>query len=409
MRLALALALSAGLAPALLTPAAVAQTRPPIDAGPANAADQTPAFPGQTRAPQPDEPTAFATETVATGLPRLWALEFLPDGRMLVTAKSGTMHIVGQDGRVGAMIQGVPSVDSRGQGGLLDLALDPGFADNHRIYISYSEPRGDGVNGTTVARAVLDMREGNTAALNSFEVIFRQTPGYAGTSHFGSRLAFRRDGTLFVTVGERSDTPIRDRAQALDAGMGKVFRINTDGSVPADNPFVGRDGAQPQIWSYGHRNLQSAIVDHAGDLWTVEHGPRGGDELNRPEAARNYGWPVITYGLNYNGTPVGDGITRHEGMEQPVYYWDPVIAPSGMAEYNGDLFPAWRGHFLIGGLAAKAIVVLAVEDGRVVTEEWVPLKARVRDVKVAPDGTVYAVTETGNSSNIVRVIPKKGS
>ncbi len=404
MRLAIALVLSAAL-----STAALAQSRPPVQTGPPNAPDQQPAFPGQTRAPQPDEPAVVATRIIATGLPKLWSMEFLPDGRMLVAANAGSMHIVTPNGAVGPMIAGVPSVDSRGQGGLLDIALDPDFADNHQIYFSYAEPRGDGLNGTSVARATLEMRDGNTGTLKALRVILRQKPDYAGTKHFGSRLAFAPDGTLFVTVGERSDTPIRDRAQDLSAGMGKIFRINTDGTVPDDNPFVGRADVQPEIWSYGHRNLQSAIVDDGGTLWTVEHGPRGGDELNRPEAGLNYGWPVITYGIDYDGDPIGAGITKKEGMEQPVYYWDPVIAPSGMAEYQGDMFPQWRGHFLIGGLKAHAVVVLNMQDGRVATEAWVPLNARVRDVTVGPDGAVYAVTETGNSSNIVKLVPRKGS
>ncbi|UOM35181.1 PQQ-dependent sugar dehydrogenase [Acuticoccus sp. I52.16.1] len=404
MRLAIALALSAALAGP-----GYAQSAPPVEVGPPDAPDQRPAFEGQTRAPQPDNPVPVATRIVATGLPKLWALEFLPDGRMLVTANSGSMHILTENGHVGPMIAGVPSVDSRGQGGLLDLALDPDFASNHQIYFSYAEPRGDGVNGTSVATATLELREGNTAALKGVRVIFRQKPGYAGTKHFGSRLAFAPDGTLFVTTGERSDTPIRDSAQALDAGMGKIFRINRDGTVPDDNPFAGREDVQPAIWSYGHRNLQSALVDADGRLWTVEHGPRGGDELNRPQAGLNYGWPVITYGVDYSGAPIGEGLTQMEGMEQPVYYWDPVIAPSGMAQYEGDQFPQWRGRFLVGGLKARAVVVLDVKDDKVVTEAWVPLNARVRDVKVGPDGAVYAVTETGNSSNIVKLVPRKGS
>ena len=404
MRIALALALSAGLAPA-----ALAQTRPPVDVGPANAPDQRPAFEGQTRAPQPAETLSVASETVAEGLPRLWAMEFLPDGRMLVTAKAGAMHVVTPDGEVGPEIAGVPEVDSRGQGGLLDVALDPDFADNSLVYVSYSEPRGDGTNATSVARGRLELGDDLAGSLEDVSVILRQTPSYAGTKHFGSRLAFRPDGTLFVTVGERSDTPIRDRAQDLSAGLGKIFRINPDGSVPEDNPFVDTADAQPEIWSYGHRNLQSALVDADGDLWTVEHGPRGGDELNRPEAGLNYGWPVITYGLTYGGQPVGEGITQKDGMEQPVYYWDPVIAPSGMAQVRGDLFEAWRGHLLVGGLKTKDIAVLDITDGRVETEARVPIGARVRDVKMGPDGAVYAVTESSSSSSILKLTPRTGS
>ncbi|MGX1308358.1 glucose/arabinose dehydrogenase [Amorphus suaedae] len=383
-----------------------AQTREPVQTARPNAPDQKPAFPGQTRAPQPAEAANVRTETVATGLPQLWAMEFLPDGRLLVTAKRGTMHVVGGDGAAGPAIKGVPEVVSRGQGGLLDVALAPDFARSGMIYFSFSEPRDGGANGTSVARARLQTDASGAGALSGTEVIFRQTPAYAGNKHFGSRLAFAPDGTLFVTVGERSDTPIRDQAQDISSGLGKVFRINPDGSVPSGNPFVGRAGAQPEIWSYGHRNLQSATIDARGRLWTVEHGPRGGDELNRPQAGRNYGWPIITYGLDYSGAPIGTGITSKAGMEQPVYYWDPVIAPSGMAAYDANAIPEWKGALLVGGLQSRGLVVLRMNGDRVATEEWVPLDARVRDVRVGPDGAVYALTEArGAGSSIVRISP----
>jgi glucose/arabinose dehydrogenase len=381
-------------------------TRAPVQTAQPNAPGQSPAFAGQTRAPQPAESARVRSQTVASGLPQLWAMEFLPDGRALVTAKHGAMHIVGAGGKAGPPLSGLPEIDARGQGGLLDVALAPDFAQSHMIYFSFSEPRGGRANGTSVARARLETDSQGGGRLSGTEVIFRQTPAYAGTKHFGSRLAFAPDGTLFVTVGERSDTPIRDQAQDISSGLGKVFRINPDGSVPADNPFVGRAGAQPEIWSYGHRNLQSATVDAQGRLWTVEHGPRGGDELNRPRAGRNYGWPVITYGINYNGAPIGDGITSKAGMEQPVYYWDPVIAPSGMAAYEADAIPQWKGALLVGGLQSRGLVVLRMDGDRVATEEWVPLGARVRDVRIGPDGAVYAVTEErGAGSSIVRIAP----
>lgn len=369
-----------------------------------NAPDQEPAFDNQTRAPQPPQDTSVATEVVAEGLPHLWSMEFLPDGRMLVAAKEGAMHIVAEDGTVGPAIQGVPEVDSAGQGGLLDIALAPDFEESGRIYFSFAEPR-EGGNGTSVASATLAMNEEGAASLEDVSVIFRQMPTYDGDMHFGSRLVFGNEGNLFVTVGERSDQPIRDQAQALDSGLGKVFRITSEGEVPDDNPFVDEEGAQPEIWSYGHRNLQAATLDDEGRLWTVEHGPRGGDELNQPQAGLNYGWPIITYGLTYGGQPVGEGVTRKEGMEQPVYYWDPVIAPSGMAQYEGEEFPEWQGDFLIGGLVSQGLVVLHMEDGRVAYEERVPLDARVRDVKVGPDGAVYVVTENRNSgsSEILRL------
>jgi len=389
----------------LLASAALAQSRPPVEQGPKNAPNQEPAFPGQTRAPQSDNPPAIEVEEVAGGLPHLWSMEILPDGRFLVAAKAGEIYVVGKDGTTGAALAGVPEVDARGQGGLLDLALSPDFADDGLVFFSYAEPREGRQNGTTVARARLTLDGDGGGALENLEVIFRQMPSYAGTKHFGSRLVFAPDGTLFITTGERSDTPIRDQAQDTQSGLGKVFRINPDGSVPEDNPFVAEAPALPGIWSYGHRNLQSAVMTEAGELWTVEHGPRGGDELNKPEPGLNYGWPVITYGIAYNGTEVGNGITQKAGMEQPVYYWDPVIAPSGMAEYTGDAIPEWQGAFLVGGLVSRGLVILKHDGERVVTEDRVSLGARIRDVKAGPDGAIYAVTEQrgGGGSTILRL------
>jgi aldose sugar dehydrogenase len=293
---------------------------------------------------------------------------------------------------------------------LLDVALAPDFAQSGQIYFSFSEPREGGGNGTSVARATLKADEDDSGSLDNVEVIFQQTPAYDGNKHFGSRLTFAPDGKLFITVGERSDEPIRDQAQDLNSGLGKVFRINADGSTPQDNPFVGRQDAQEQIWSYGLRNVQSAALDGQGRLWTVEHGAKGGDELNRPEAGKNYGWPVITYGIAYSGRPIGEGITAKEGMEQPVYYWDPVIGPSGMAFYEGDAIPEWKNAFLVGGLVTQDLVVLHMDGDRVKAEERVPLGARIRDVKVGPDGAVYAVTESrGGASTILRITKDSAS
>lgn len=378
-----------------------ASAQQPAETAPPNADGQTPAFAGQTRTPQPATPTAFDVEPVAQRLPKAWAMEFLPDGAVLLTTKAGAMHVVSADGTVGEAIAGVPKVDDGGQGGLLDVALSPGFATDRRIYFSFSEPRGDG-NGTSVARARL---AADNAKLENVEVIFRQTPGWRNNKHFGSRLTFTPDGMLFVTVGERSDPASRVHAQDLASGFGKVFRIDADGAAPSDNPFVGKEGAQPQIWSYGHRNLQAAALDGQGRLWTVEHGPKGGDELNRPEAGRNYGWPVITYGEDYSGAPLGEGVTAREGMEQPAYFWDPVIGPSGMAWYGDGPFKAWKNSFLVGGLVSQGLVVLKIEGDRVASEERIPLDARIRDVKVGADGAVYALTESNGGSSILRVSP----
>lgn len=376
----------------------------PAETRPANAPDQEPAFENQTRAPQPETLVETTQNVIAEGLPQLWAMEFLPDGRMLVTAKGGALHIVTPEGEASEPIEGVPEVDARGQGGLLDVALANDFAETGTIYLSFAEPR-EGGNGTSVAKGKLVTADDGTAALEDVSVIFRQEPTYDGDKHFGSRIVPNADGSLFVTVGERSDEPIRDQAQDLASGLGKVFRIDADGKALADNPFVDTENAVPEIWSYGHRNLQSATLDGEGRLWTVEHGAKGGDELNKPEAGLNYGWPVVTYGVAYSGQKIGDGITQGDGTEQPVYYWDPVIAPSGMAYYDGDAIPEWDNAFIVGGLGSKGLVVLHMDGDKVATEERVDLGQRVRDVRVGPDGAVYAVTEDPNAgtSTIVKV------
>jgi len=391
-----------GAAPAEGTEAAPGE---PVETQPANAPDQEPAFPEQTRAPQPAEPVTTTTQTVAEGLPLLWAMEFLPDGRMLVSAKQGALHVIGEDGAAGPAIAGVPEVDARGQGGLLDVALTPDFADSGRIYFSYAEPR-EGGNGTTVASATLVLDEQGGGTLEDVTTIFAQQPTYDGDKHFGSRIVPNADGSLYITVGERSDDVTRVQAQELASGFGKVFHITAEGEPVDGNPFAETEGALPEIWSLGHRNVQSAALDADGRLWLVEHGARGGDELNRPEAGLNYGWPDVAYGVEYSGDAIGAGITADGETQQPVYYWDPVIAPSGMALYEGDEFPNWDNTFIIGGLVTTGLVVVHLgDDDRVAFEERIPLEARVRDVRVGPDGAIYAVTEDRqtNSSAIIRV------
>jgi glucose/arabinose dehydrogenase len=344
------------------------------------------------RSPTPEPVEGVVrVETVARGLEHPWALAFLPDGRLLVTERPGRLRTVERDGRLSQPFAGVPEVLARGQGGLLDIALDPRFGDNRLVYLSYAEPGEGGTAGTAVARGRL-----GDGRLEDVWVIYRQRPKVRGASHFGSRLVFARDGTLFVTQGERFD--YADQAQDLSSGLGKIVRINPDGSLPRDNPFVSHAGAQPEIWSYGHRNIQSAALHpETGQLWVVEHGARGGDELNRVEAGKNYGWPVIAYGVHYSGAKIGEG-TAKPGMEQPLYYWDPVIAPSGMAFYTGEAFPGWRGSILIGSLRPGLLVRLTLEGERVAREEryLAELDERIREVRQGPDGLLYLLTDHRN-------------
>ena len=338
--------------------------------------------------------------TVARGLQHPWGLAFLPDGRLLVTERPGRMRIVSADGRLGEPLAGLPPVVYGGQGGLLDVALDPAFATNRRVYWSYSEadPLGGRANGTAVARGRLD---GDRLA--EVEVIFRQQPKIASSAHFGSRLVFARDGRLFITLGERFVR--RDDAQLLDNDLGKIVRIEADGRIPADNPFVDRPGARPEIWSYGHRNVQgAALMPASGELWVDEHGPQGGDELNRVLPGRNYGWPVITYGAKYgSGEPIGEG-TAKAGMEQPLTYWVPSIATSGLAFLTSDRYPGWKGNAFVGGLKAQLLVRLQLDGNRVVREERLLTEfgERIRDVRQGPDGWLYLLTDSGDG-RIVRL------
>ena len=379
-------------------------TRPP------NGEGQKPAFAGQTRAPEEKLGVAFDVVTVSEGLAYPWGLAFLPDGRMLVTEKQpGRLRIVSADGKqISEPLTGLPPVDARGQGGLLDIALDPAFAKNQLIYWSYSEP-GTGVNNSAVARGRLV--DGATPGVDGVQVIFRQAPSLNSTLHFGGRLVFGRDGTLFVTLGDRSITEGRMQAQRLDGLLGKIVRINPDGSIPKDNPFVGKPDVRPEIWSYGHRNVQAATLHpETGELWEVEHGTRGGDELNVVRKGKDYGWPTIAYGIEYQGGPITGAIQQQEGMEQPRYYWDPVIAPSGMVFYTGKLFPAWQNSLFIGGMGSLNLVRLTLKGEQVTGEERLlqdlqPMRQRIRDVRQGPDGAIYCLTDSSKGM-ILKLVPK---
>ena len=379
-------------------------------------------IPGQA-SPQPSSTNGVVrAETVARGLEHPWALAFLPDGRMLVTERAGRVRIVSAGGEVGQPIGGLlpvgsggvsaasgqgglPPITARGQGGLLDVALSPNFARDRAVFWSFSEQRAGG-SGTSVARGVLTEDRRN---LEQVRVIFRALPTYDNGLHFGSRLAFGPDGMLYITLGDRFDkTTTRPQAQHLNSHLGKIIRINPDGSVPADNPFAKQSGALPEIWDLGHRNVQSSAFDERGRLWTVEHGAKGGDELNLIEKGKNYGWPLVTYGEEYSGEPFAGAVTAREGFEQPVYYWDPVIAPSGMQFYTGDAFPAWRGSLFVGGLASQRLVRLVIERDRVVGEEHLLAERgkRVRDVRQGPDGALYVVTDESDGE-LLKITPRR--
>jgi glucose/arabinose dehydrogenase len=337
-------------------------------------------------------------------------MAFLPGGKMLVTEKAGRLRIVSPDGTLSEAVTGLPPVSARGQGGLLDVALDPSFGSNQLIYWSFSEPQEDGTNNTAVARGKLI--EGAAPSVENVQVIYKQSPSVRSNGHFGSRLEFSRDGTLFVTQGDRQTEAGRQLVQKMDTLVGKIVRINPDGSIPKDNPFAGKDGVRGEIWSLGHRNVQAAAINPAtGELWEVEHGTRGGDELNIARKGLNYGWPVIAYGIEYQGAPITGGITAQEGMEQPIYYWDPVIAPSGMTFYTGDLFPAWKGSLFIGGLLTKNLVRLDVKGERIVGEERLlkdlqPAAERIRDVTQGPEGALYLLTDSPQG-RVLKLVPKK--
>ena len=359
----------------------------------------TAAAPALAQAAAPSAPAQPRVETVAQGLAHPWGLAFLPDGSMLVTERPGRLrHVSG--GVVSAPIAGVPAVQAAGQGGLLDIALDPNFAGNRLVYLSYAEPREDG-SGTSVARGRLSA---DNRTLENVQVIFRQMPTFRSNMHFGSRLAFDREGMLFVALGDRFSA--RERAQDLTSHFGKVVRIRPEGGAAPGNPFLGRSDALPEIWSYGHRNIQAAgIHPQTGQLWTIEHGARGGDEVNIPQAGKNYGWPVITYGVDYSGAKIGEG-TAKAGMEQPVFYWDPSIAPSGLAFVTSDAYPGWKGSLLTGGLRSQLVARLVLSGDGVTREERTlrDIRERIRDVRQGPDGLVYLLTDDPNGK-ILRLRP----
>ena len=384
-----------------------------VDPRPPNNPEQKSAIAGQTDAPENKSSVAFDVVTVAEGLVNPWSLAFLPNGKMLVTERPGRLRVLGADGKLSAPVTGLPTVDARGQGGLLDVVLDPGFAKNSLIYWSYAEPKEGqaGVNNTAVARGKF-VDDAAAPRVEDMQVIYHQRPSLNSPLHFGSRLIFGRDGTLFVTQGDRSITEGRMQAQKLDSGLGKIVRINTDGSIPKDNPFVGKEGVLPEIWSFGHRNIQSATLHPTtGELWEVEHGTRGGDEINIARKGKDYGWPTIAYGIEYRGGAITGGITQQAGMEQPLYYWDPIIGPSGMTFYTGSLFPAWKGNLFIGGHGTNDLVRLVLDGEKVVGEERLlkdlqPKPERIRDVRTGPDGALYVVTD-GATARILKLVPKK--
>ncbi len=340
-------------------------------------------------------------ETVATGLENPWSLAFLPDGRMLVTERPGRLRLIAADGKVSPPLGGLPRIAARGQGGLLDVVPDPDFRNNRMIYVSFAEPRENNGAATAVARATLNAAE---TAIVGTTVIFQQQPAGTTTRHFGSRLVFGRDGNLFVTTGDRGNMEMsaQDRATLV----GKIIRIKPDGSVPADNPFVGQPGVRPEIWSIGHRNAQGAALHpETGALWTMEHGARGGDEVNLVRKGLNYGWPVISYGVEYSGRKIGEGQTKPD-MEQPVHYWDPSISPSGAMFYTGTRLPGWTGSLFAGALSGEMLVRLTLSGEKVISEERLltGLNERIRDVRQGPDGLIYLLTDNTNG-RILRLRP----
>lgn len=367
--------------------------KPPVEKNPANSS-YSPAFTGQTRIAGATTATKIRAITLTSSLSAPWGIASLPDGRFLVTEKAGRMRIVSSTGAVSEIITGIPAVNSNGQGGLLGLCLDPAFQTNRMVYWSFSEP-GTGGNRTAIAKGRLANDE---RTIEGAIVIFRASPAYAGVNHYGGRVVFDPAGNLFASTGERADNVTRIQAQSLTASIGKVVRITKDGQAVSGNPFIGQADALPELYSIGHRNPQGlAVHPVTGEIWQCEHGPRGGDELNRIQAGANYGWPVITYGLEYSGQPVLTGIQQREGMTQPVYYWDPVVSPSGMTFYSSDRISEWRNNLFIGALSGMHIVRLIIENNKVTGEERLLAgeNQRFRDITQGTDGALYAITDQG--------------
>lgn len=372
----------------------VDSTFAPVETKPGNTAYK-PAFEGQTRINGVKTATPLEVTVLTSDLKNPWGITPLPDGRFLVTEKAGTLRLVTTAGAISEPIAGVPAVDSDGQGGLLGIRTDPAFNENRMVYFVFSEKQGGAGNLTAVGKGKLSADD---KRLEDVKVIYRATPAYKGRLHYGGRILFDPAGNLLVSTGERSDLATRPQAQDLKSGLGKIVRIDRDGKPVNGNPFAGRTDARPEIYSYGHRNVQGlALHPETGDLWETEFGPRGGDELNRIEAGKNYGWPVITYGIEYAGGKIGDSIQQKEGMEQPVYYWDPVLSPSGIAFYTGDRIPEWKNNLFIGGLSGSHIARIVIEQNKVKGEERLleNEKQRFRDVTMGTDGALYSVTDAG--------------
>lgn len=352
------------------------------------------AFPGQTRIGAVKSATPYEGKVLTEALKNPWGITSLPDGRLLITEKAGTMRIATTSGQLSEPIKGMPKVNADGQGGLLGLRIDPAFETNRMVYWVFSEPSAEG-NLTAVAKGKLAADE---KSVEGATVIYRATPAYKGTLHYGGRILIANDGNLLVSTGERSDKVTRPQAQSLNSGLGKVVRITKEGKPAAGNPFEGQAGVRPELYSYGHRNVQSLAIDPVtGDLWEGEFGPRGGDEINLIKPGKNYGWPTITYGIEYSGAKVGDAIQQKEGLEQPVYYWDPSVSPSGMTFYTSDNIPEWKNNLFVGTLSGMHIARLIIKNNKVVGEERLLADEfqRFRDVTQGKDGALYAITDQG--------------